>query len=329
MLYGVDIHSQYQAGISIARLKAEGYTFVVDKASEGTYIPSDKDLSSAAFKARMIAWVAETRFLGMVPGLYHWLKAGGGAAQAQFFYKQVVDAGGPTGMLIQLDDEDNASYEDARAWIAEWHQLSGGHPVLLYTGKWWWGPRGWDGHALTPYLWDSRYLSADDDTISDDPAAFAARVPLSWWSAGYGGWPTSTILQFTSRGDAGSLGNNVDLNVFRGSRTDLATLTRGGDMLTPDDIPTLRVSPWQYKNPDGLAEWEKAHPGEWYPDMHGLVWDMYRRVRELEERPAASVTLTPADIAAIVEGLAAKLAVPTAQEIAVATLDEDHRRTES
>jgi Glycosyl hydrolases family 25 len=239
MLYGVDIHSQYQQGISIARLKAEGYTFVVDKASEGTYIPSNSNMSPAQFKAQMLAWVAETRALGMVPGLYHWLKAGNAAAQARFFYRQVVDAGGPAGMIIQLDDEDNASYADAQIWAAEWNQLSGGHPFLLYTGAWWWGPRGWDGNAVTPYLWHSHYLSADTDTISDDPATFAARIPASWWTPGYGGWPGATFLQFTSRGDAGSLGNDVDLNVFRGTLADLMALTGGVDMSEADILQKI------------------------------------------------------------------------------------------
>jgi glycosyl hydrolase family 25 len=233
-LFGVDIHASYQAGISLPKLKAEGYTFVVDKASEGTGIPPLNG-SSAAFKAQTLAWVAEARALGMVPGLYHWLKAGNAAGQARFFYGIVTQAGGPAGMLIQLDCEDNATYADVQAWDAEWERLTGGHPYLLYTGKWWWGPRGWDGKAITPYLWHSHYLSADDDTISDDPAAFAARVPGSWWTPGYGGWPSATILQFTSRGDAGTLGNNVDLNVFRGSLEELAVLLGGGNVLTSDN----------------------------------------------------------------------------------------------
>jgi hypothetical protein len=313
MLYGVDIHAQYQAGISLPRLKAEGYTFVVDKASEGTYIPSDKDLSSAQFKAQTISWVAETRSLAMVPGLYHWLKAGSAAAQARFFYRQVVDAGGPTGMIIQLDDEDNASYQDAQVWAAEWEQLSAGHPFLLYTGKWWWGPRGWDGKALTPYLWDSHYLSADDDTVSDNPAAFAARVPSSWWTPGYGGWPSSTFLQFTSRGDAGSLGNNVDLNVFRGSAADLAALIRGEDM-TPEEHQMLlelhagrQVAPWQYKNAEGVADWAKNRPGEWYPDMHAVVWGIRHDLDALKEGGIDVDAVAAALLAKLEAGLDARV----------------------
>lgn len=234
-LYGVDVHAGYQAGLDIARLKAEGYSFFVTKSSEGVHIPPLNG-SSAEFRRRYLSWIEQARTVGMVPGLYHWIDASaGGTEQARYFYKLVLEAGGPAGLLIQLDDEDDATYEGTKAFTLEWEQLSGGHPVLLYTGKWWWGPRGWDGASLTPYLWDSHYLTADADTISDDPAVFAARVPESWWQPGYGGWNRPTILQFTSRGDAGSLGNNVDLNVFRGSRQQLLALANGDDMALSDN----------------------------------------------------------------------------------------------
>jgi len=246
MLYGVDIHARYQGGIDLARLKAEGYTFMCTKASEGTSIPSSGGLGSAGFAVRFLGWVAQARKLGMVPGLYHWLKAGNAAAQAQFFHALVQRSGGPQGMLIQLDCEDNATYPDVLAWAKEWERLTDGHPFLLYTGKWWWGPRGWDGTRVTPYLWDSHYLTADADVTPDDPAAMAARVPAAWWRPGYGNWPAATILQFTSRGDAGSLGNNVDLNAFRGTRDELLTFTQTGDIdMDEKDKATATADTWR------------------------------------------------------------------------------------
>jgi GH25 family lysozyme M1 (1,4-beta-N-acetylmuramidase) len=234
VLHGVDIHARYQGGIDFTKLKAQGYTFMCTKASEGTSIPGAGGLGSAAFAARFLSWIAEARRLGIVPGLYHWLKAGNAVAQAQFFHALVERAGGPKGLLIQLDCEDNASYADVQAWAAEWRRLTGGHPFLLYTGKWWWGPKGWNGVAITPYLWHSHYLTADLDTIPDDPNAFAARIPESWWTPGYGNWPVATILQYTSKGDAGGLGNNVDLNAFRGSLQQLLALTGGQTEGTQD-----------------------------------------------------------------------------------------------
>ena len=319
MLYGVDVHAQYQAGLDLAKLKAEGYTFFVTKSSEGLHIPPIAG-SSAEFRRRYLAWIEQARAVGMVPGLYHWIDSSApGSDQARFFHKLVVEAGGPAGMLIQLDCEDDASYQQLLDFTTTWVQLSAGHPFLLYTGKWWWGPRGWNGTAITPYLWDSHYLTADADTVSDDPAVFAARIPSSWWAPGYGGWGSPAILQFTSRGDAGSLGNNVDLNVFRGSLADLAVLTGGEDM-TPEEHQMLselyagrQVAPWQYKNDDGIAQFAKTNPGEWYPDMHAVVWDTYRKVRALEGKLAAG-GLTAAEVAAELAKLIP--APPTAEQVA-------------
>lgn len=244
MLFGVDIHARYQGSINLALLRDQGYSFMCTKASEGTSIPSAAGLTSAQFAVRFLTWIEQARALGLVPGLYHWLKAGHGKLQAQFFHALVQRAGGPRGMLIQLDCEDNATYADVLDWAQEWRELSGGHPFLLYTGSWWWAPRGWDGNKVTPYLWHSHYLSADADVTQDDPAAFAARIPASWWTPGYGSWPTATVLQFTSRGDAGGLGNNVDLNAFRGTREDLLALT-GDDMLTQAQANTMLADTWR------------------------------------------------------------------------------------
>jgi GH25 family lysozyme M1 (1,4-beta-N-acetylmuramidase) len=230
MLYGVDVHPRYQAGFNFATLAAQGYTFAAVKATQGTY------LSVADFAS----WISRARAAGMIPGAYHWIVAGDGAAQARYFHDRVTAAGGPEGMLIQLDCEDDATLTDVKAWAAEWERLTGGHPFLIYTGGWWWRPRGWDGNAITPYLWDSHYLTADLDTVPDNPATFAARIPADWWTPGYGKWPAATFLQFTSKGDAGGLGNNVDLNATKLSRAQLLALTtKGDDAVTPAEMAAL------------------------------------------------------------------------------------------
>ena len=119
MLFGVDIHARYQGSINLALLRDQGYSFMCTKASEGTSIPSAAGLTSAQFAVRFLTWIEQARALGLVPGLYHWLKAGHGKLQAQFFHALVQRAGGPRGMLIQLDCEDNATYADVleRAFV--------------------------------------------------------------------------------------------------------------------------------------------------------------------------------------------------------------------
>lgn len=218
MLYGVDIHGQYQAGIDFPTLARQGYTFAVTKASQGT-----------GFRApRFVEWIGKTRAAGMIPGAYHWIEKGNAVAQVAHFLKVLADVGGPNGLLIQLDCEDNATWADVQAWAAEWKRRTNGHPFLLYSGKWWWGAAGrqWPGSSITPYLWESHYLAADTDSVPDDPAAFAARIPASWWTPGYGGWKAATILQFSSKGDAGKLANKVDLNATKLTREQLLKLTQ-------------------------------------------------------------------------------------------------------
>lgn len=234
MLYGVDVHGQYQAGLNFKKLKAEGYSFVVVKATEGI-----------SFQApQFTQWVAATRAEGMIPGAYHWIKRGNGAEQADFFYDRCKAAGGVNGLLIQLDCEDNATWEDLVAWTTRWNTLTNKHPFMIYTGAWWWAnaARNWAGNTLTPYLWDSHYISGTDaNTISDDPAALATQIPASWWQVNYGGWKTPTILQFTSKGDAGGLGNNVDLNATHLSLTQLLALTTPGGIVATVDANVVGI----------------------------------------------------------------------------------------
>lgn len=226
MLYGVDVHDGYQHGLDFATIKRQGYTFAAVKLTQGTGY--ERDMGDD--------WVRAVRAAGLIPGGYHWITRADGAAQARWFHAKVVQCGGPEGMLAQLDCEDDATLADIRAFNAEWQRLTGGHPLLIYTGGWWWRPRGWDGASLTPWLWDSHYLTADTDTIPDDPAAFAARIPANWWTPGYGNWPAATFVQFTSRGDAGTLANNVDLSATRLTMQQLLALTTngGGDVIVSD-----------------------------------------------------------------------------------------------
>jgi lysozyme len=234
--FGVDVHDGYQAGISFPLLYQQGYRFAAVKFTEGsTYVRDQAD-----------EWAQAVRAAGLLPGAYHWLTASDGAAQARWFHDNLQKVGGPAGLLIQLDCEDDGYGPQIRAWAAEWDRLTGGHPFFIYSGHWWWSSSAMssvNGAAVTPYLWDSHYLSADTDTLPDDPAAFASRIPSTWWTPGYGGWPSSTILQFTSKGDAGGLANKVDLNVFRGTLDALRALASpGGTVITYEQYDRDRVN---------------------------------------------------------------------------------------
>lgn len=245
MLYGVDVHAGYQAGLNFTTLKNQGYTFCTVKLTEGTGFTQSgaKD------------FVAKSKAAGLITGVYHWLDSSGpGETQARYFYKAACAVNGGTveGLLIQLDVEDDAYGPHMRAFAAEWNKLSGNHPFIIYSGGWWWPKTGgFNGSTLTPYLWHSHYLTADTDSIPDNPATYVGRIPTDWWTPGYGGWKSATFLQFTSKGDAGGLANKVDLNATKLTVAQLKALCfKPADPTPtptpPPPAPTPGVTPVSY-----------------------------------------------------------------------------------
>lgn len=242
MLNGVDIAGSYQAGFSVAQAKREGFSFVACKVTEGLSLGQPWDATNKQWANR---WISDCFSQDVVPGAYHWLKNGNGAAQADYFLNELnkITGRGAEGVLIQLDDEDNADIATYADFVHEWNRLTGGHPYINYTGKWWWDApgRGWNGAFFTPYLWDSHYLWDASVNLSraGTPHELVPQVPSNWWTTTYGNWRSCTFLQYTSRGSAGGVINNVDLNLFNGSLDDLKTLT-GVDMaLSDSDITRL------------------------------------------------------------------------------------------
>lgn len=301
MLYGVDIHGTYQRGIDFALLARQGYSFAAVKATQGT------TEFNSSYTQQFLDWMPRIRAAGLIPGAYHWLTNADPVAQCANFLRRVRQAGGPDGMLIQCDCEDNATLAVLQGWVAEWKRQTGGHPFFIYSGDWWWGPRGWAGAGLTPYLWDSRYLSADTDVVPDDPAAFAARAPASWFTPRYGGWGTATVLQFTSRGDAGSLGNNVDLNVFRGSRAELLALTTT-NVNTGADEMSDQAEKILLALADGLttANGRVFAPTQWKNQIDvGLV-----KLNDKLDKLALAGGITDAQVKTIIDALIAAEPVP-------------------
>lgn len=219
--------SNWQGGIDAAQIVREGYAAVVCKASEGTTF-TDPDF---------VNWVAEIRAAGGIPGAYHYIRAGNGAGQAHHFMDRIGAAGGlGGGMIIQLDCEADSSWQDIQDFASTWNGATGNHKFLIYTGAWWWSPRGWPGVSLTPYLWHSHYVTGP----SDYGSVMYERVDPAWWTPGYGGWPRATMLQFTSQ--AIVAGQKVDVSAFEGTLDELKALAGPG------------VPPAPQPSPGGLAE---------------------------------------------------------------------------
>lgn len=270
MIWLADI-SNHQGDISIEQIVAEGYSAVICKASEGT---SFRD-------GWFDGWIPRIKAAGAIPGAYHFLRAGDGAAQARILHARVADHGGPSGFLCALDNEADASWETTVAFAETWREISGGHPLLMYTGGWWWRPRGWPGAELTPYLWHSHYV-----TGSGYGSALYGQVGEDFWTPGYGGWPQATILQFSS--SARVAGQVVDVNAFRGSLTELLALagitstTGGQDMALTAQQEQVVV--------EGTSLVARMAKGFDTLDDGTTPNELYRMIRDLAQRPAAALS---------------------------------------
>lgn len=175
----VDIAS-YQGALATADVVRDGFQAVNLKVSHG--------LSRKSVHPDVAGWVDRARAAGLGICTFHYMTAdAAGEAQAEYAYQQIISLGLTYGTAHQLDVEADSITEGAvRAYLARMSLLLG-RPVALYTGDWYWQPRGWNVADLTPYLWaapNSGYLSA----YPGDSAPT--------WAAGYGGWPTLAVMQY-------------------------------------------------------------------------------------------------------------------------------------
>lgn len=327
----IDISSHQGPGFSVGSAVAEGYAGVIMKATEGVGWYDDM----------FDSYAGQVLAAGAVPGAYHFLRAGDGRAQCDAFWSRIRDHGGPEGWIAACDNEADAGWGTTVTFFQRWRELAGDHPLVMYSGNWWWEPRGWNGASLTPYLWDSRYVSG-----IDYGSRLYERVPDSWWTSRYGGWDAVTLLQFSSAGVVA--GQHVDVNSFRGSVEELkALLTRGGGSgpaLPPGEGSGGSEGDWNlgmsfddFKNgtvgaapPDWMGgPRDRMRMGDWYGALPAKLTEIdaaAREARDLARQALAkleALSLSGVDVAALAAALAPLLPVaPTAAEVADAVADE-------
>jgi hypothetical protein len=223
-MWVVDI-SNHQPDFDVrTAIQDDGYEAVICKASEGT------TFRDAFFDGFVDTTIAS----GGIPGAYHFLRAGNGASQADLLFERIAFHGGPNGWFVACDNEADASWDDTVTFFGRWNELTAGHPLVMYSGNWWWGQRNWPGSELTPLLWDSRYVGG-----SGYGCELFEKVPDSWWQARYGGWSNVVLLQFSA--NATVAGNRpIDVSAFRGNRDEFLALF----CTTPDAPPTPPAPVW-------------------------------------------------------------------------------------
>lgn len=227
-IFIVDAHNQYQNGLNIPQVAKEGYRGLIVKATQGS--------TGYTAPAMFDTWIQQARQAEMVVGAYHWLTNASVNQQLDHYLDRIASVGGADGMLCAVDVEDTGSNAPSwgvlRDFVARFNSLTGGHPLLVYSGNWWWSRLGWKLPVGNTYLWDSRYVDGDGFG-----SQLYGRVPESWWKPRYGLWNTTTLLQFTS--EASVAGQKVDVSAFRGTIDELRALTRpstGGSGGEGDDM---------------------------------------------------------------------------------------------
>jgi GH25 family lysozyme M1 (1,4-beta-N-acetylmuramidase) len=201
-LFGIDISNNNGGDLDLNQVKAEGFSFVFAKVSEGDYYrdwtwPHYRDAARAA---------------GLQVAGYHYLRGDCDInAQADLFLDQLGDPTCP----IMIDFEANSGGM-ATFWAFVNAVNARGRQVnLSYIPRWYWAQIGSPDIAQVPGLIQSSYVGG-----SGFASGLYAGVTDRYW-AGFGGRNVD-ILQFS---DAGLVaGRSVDVNAFPGSEHDLAVL---------------------------------------------------------------------------------------------------------
>ena len=293
--------SDYNPDFDVERCESEGYSALIVKASEGSTWQAEH-FNDFAYRVRRTS---------LIPGAYHFLRSDDGADQADLFHARIAYHGGPAGWLCACDNEADADYETTVAFYERWNELTDHHPLIMYSGYWWWQSRGWKATGLTPYLWDSRYVNGEGVA-----SQLYTMVPDVWWTPRYGGWGRSTFLQFSDNATACGA-HPVDVDAFEGTIDDLRKIARSGDMEQTDKLIVGPGKDWRTVANvlDDLSQlrcWEigETVPGDYSPKPGSPYDRILTAADKVNGADLASpkVNLTDADRAAIATEVADRIA---------------------
>jgi hypothetical protein len=260
--------SSYEAGLTIQ----PGTVAVVAKATEGTYY---RDAQYAGFKA-------QAAHVGAVFSAYHFLKAGNGAAQADYCHAMVGDT--PVMLDVETEGASKPTVADCAAFINRMHAL-GGRVWGAYFPQWYWQQVGGNLASLGVAVVSSNYTSYSDSGPGWAP---------------YGG-ATPVIWQYTNAQSYG--GQRMDFNAYKGTVQQLAALINGSTTPTPntgDTVPAIPSSIGQ-KWPDIANQFVGS-----YDDSTAIIW---------ADAGARAAALYAQEARDAVNALAAKLNQPPSVDV--------------
>lgn len=229
-IFGIDVHSEYQRGLNFERARAEGYEFCVIKATEGPYRDGDRYVPSG-FKE----FFRRAENEGFVMGAYHFLVSTPAKAQADHFLRTIEAVGGPEDKILMVDFEHHPNpaltpgNDQLDGFISEVKRRIGDHPLVVYSARGFWNGGDSSGdfdRYGADVAWDAYYLHMDPvkpKQFYANSERFFEDAEIPWgWGKPWGGvepW----FWQFTPAGSVA--GMNIDVNAYRGTRSQLLALT--------------------------------------------------------------------------------------------------------
>lgn len=309
-IFGIDV-ARYQGAINWPAVAGAGMQFATIKASEGSEGSGFTAASTRDYFRNHLPKAAAA--LPLVGG-YHVIRSEPVGPQVTWFLKQLARVGDPSKMIHQLDyekwDYDFPAYSYVKAFVAEHRRQTGGHPLIVYCGKWIWDQvPGKPANAAQDLgvagLWNSRYVAG--------PASYQSlwgRVPASWWG-GYGGWAQASILQYSSTARVNGVPGNVDANAYRGTIAELTQLLTGerievegdDDMKAGDKVQMMKAAEFGSRSGKTMTyeEWLNFERLDTIRQGN-LLTSMSLRMDEIKASVAGDreVTISPATITALV-----------------------------
>ena len=299
-IYGVDVAS-YQGKPDWRKVYNSGIRFAFSKVTEGSSYVNPTWIYN---RAGMAALGKE-----FLPGAYHFLRGDSDpAAQARHFLSK---AGDVSGLAVALDVEAHgAKGTHARAWVAEFKRLTGGHPVIGYYPRWYWEQTGRPDLSFFDSIWQSHYVSGTGSASS-----LYAKAPSSWWEP-FGGEPIS-ILQYSSSASVPGIDGRCDVNAFRGTLDQLRALALGTkeDDVSAEDVwkaDIIPAPPWVAE--EGNENWTPASY------LHWQYRNLANANAKLDALLKTSGTPVDVDESAIVAGVLAGLSPAAIAQAVVGAL---------
>ena len=209
--------SDWQRPVDPSAYKSRGVSGVITKITESNNFVC----KTAKYNLQV------TRGAGMLAGAYHFLHYRD-AGQADWYLDHVEAAwGGHDGLIHMLDVETEGGGKkpdahDVEAFITRFYQRTNNHPLLLYSGTWYW--KGTIGNPQQN--WGTQLIDASYVNGGGDPREIVKGVTMGYWRP-YGTWKGPLLRQFTASAKIPGEPGMVDMSVLYGTEAELAGLVRG------------------------------------------------------------------------------------------------------